>query len=114
MKGLIALMLIMATITMSPDETLVEQYCLENYDGYPVEYVENPTYERITSRKGTVLVEVVRTVSDGEHGFTRDGYYVSYNESVEPGENVTSYLIYNPKNNAEDDVVAVIDNNKIR
>lgn len=114
MKELIVIAMIIANLAMPTDIALVEEYCDENYNGYSVEYVENPTYEQITSREGVILVEVVRTVSDGEHGFTRDGYYVSYNESVEPGENVTSYLIYNPENNAEDDVVAVVDNGNIR
>ena len=68
-------------------------------------------------RKSTkyVYVETVKSTSDGgRHGHTSDGYYIKYNAKVKKGTKVTSYLIYNPKTKYIDDVVAVVDNKKIR
>ena len=39
---------------------------------------------------------------------------MSYNKRVKKGKKVTVYAIYNPGNNAEDDVIAVVDNKRIR
>jgi len=63
-----------------------------------------------SKRKGTTYIEKVRTVSDGgKKGHTVKGkYVVKYPKKVKKGKKVTMYFVWNPKNNACDDVVAVI------
>lgn len=61
-------------------------------------------------RKGTVYIEKVCTVSDGgKKGHTVKGkYVVRYPKKVKKGKKITMYFVWNPKNNACDDVVAVV------
>lgn len=61
-------------------------------------------------RKGKTYIEKVRTVSDGgKKGHTVKGkYFVKYPKKVKKGKKVTMYFVYNPKNNACDDIVAVV------
>lgn len=63
-----------------------------------------------SKRKGTTYIEKVRTVSDGgTKGHTVKGkYVVKYPKKVKKGKKVTMYFVWNPKNNACDDVVAVV------
>ncbi len=48
------------------------------------------------------------------YGTCEDGSMVAYNKKVKKGKRVVSYLVYNPYSNYCDDVVAVIDNKRIR
>ena len=61
-------------------------------------------------RKGTVYIEKLHTKSDGgRNGHTIKGnYYVKYPKKIKKGKKVTMYCVWNPKNNACDDVVAVV------
>lgn len=70
----------------------------------------------ITHRKGKpyILVEKNVSVSHGRYGLINGKWYIVYNKYVRPGKLVTSYSIYNPHNNAIDDVIAVVDNGKVR
>ena len=96
------------------NKRLVKQFCKEHYGNTKIKYVKNPSYKRITHRKGTVLVEIIKSKSKGRYGVTRNGCRIKYNKKVKKGKKVTSYCIYNPHNNYCDDVVAVVDNKKIR
>ena len=93
---------------------LVTEYVERHYPEYHIKFDRHVTYREVTRRQGTVLVEIIETVSHGRYGLTRDGYGVYYNRRVKRGKRVTSYLIYNPENNVIDDVVAVVDNKKVR
>ena len=68
--------------------------------------------------KKVIYVEKVISISDGnKHGWydTPDGkYIIGYNKKVKAGRKVTSYIIWNPKNNYEDDVLYVVDNGTFR
>ena len=68
--------------------------------------------------KREIVVEKIVSVSDGtKHGWytTPDGrYIIGYNKKVKAGRRVTSYIIWNPKNNKEDDILYVVDNGKYR
>ena len=94
------------------NKTLVKKYCISHFHKSPKYVKENS--KAIFHHKGKMIVEVVKTTSKGKYGITKDGYHIRYNKKVKKGKKVTSYLIYNPKTNAIDDVVAVIDNQKIR
>lgn len=121
MKRAIIILAIIAlafTATTAPasaattDKGLVKAYCMKKYHKTP-KYVKEGS-AHVKHHKGKMIVEIVKTKSCGKYGKTKDGYKIKYNKTVKKGKTVTSYLIYNPRNNAPDDVVAVVDNKKIR
>ena len=73
--------------------------------------------ENRKSRK-VIYVEKVISVSDGNgHGWydTPDGkYIIGYNKKVKKGRRVTSYVIYNPKNNDPEGYLYIVDNGTFR
>lgn len=91
---------------------LVKAYCEKHYKTRTVKYTNYKPWRKSSK---WVYVETIKSISDGgKHGHTKDGHYIRYNKSVKKGNKVTSYLIYNPKTKYIDDVVAVVDNKKIR
>lgn len=103
------------TYAGTTNKGLVTSYCKKYYKKYKIKYVKEHD-KKLNNRKGKkiVYVEVIKSKSHGKYGYTKDKCYVRYNVKVKNGNTVTSYCIYNPKNNACDDVVAVIDNKRIR
>ena len=69
-----------------------------------------------SNRIGTVYIEKIKTKSKGGYeGRTIKGnYYVKYPKKVKKGKKVTMYCIWNPYNNACDDVVAVVCLGKVK
>ncbi len=115
----ICLMLVVSMCSVTPvsagttDKGLVKSYCEKHYNMAP-KYVSCGS-SQVKHHKGKMIVEVVPTTSlGGKWGKTKDGYKVKYNKKVKKGKKVKSYLIYNPKTNYIDDVVAVVDNHRIR
>lgn len=103
------------------DKQLVNTYIKKHYNTKKYKVVYKPSYRlsayMITHRKQkkVIYVEVVKSISHGDHGYATNGnWYIYYNKRVKKGKRVTSYCIYNPKNNYIDDVVAVVDNGKLR
>lgn len=103
------------------DKQLVSRYIKKHYNTKKYKVVYKPskklTEHMITHRKQkkVIYVEVVKSISHGHYGYTTNGnWYIYYNKRVKKGKRVTSYCIYNPKNNYIDDVVAVVDNGKLR
>lgn len=98
------------------DWGLVKSYCSKHYKGYKIKKV-GLFDKRIDNRKGkkVVYVETIISVSNGRKGGIIKGkWYIAYNKKVKKGKKVVSYCIYNPYTNYCDDVVAVVDNKKIR
>lgn len=105
---------------------LVKKYCKENYRECKVKYFTKWNEYKMTHRKGKniVYVQVEISCSSGKKDKTNGRYwgYIKgsnyyrtwYNKKVRRGKKVTSYYIYNPYTNWEDDIIAVVDNNKIR
>lgn len=68
----------------------------------------------VTHRKGTVLIErvigrVLNKKKDGKVLNTEDQYYnyISYRGvECKKGDIIVTYLLYNPENNGEDDIIA--------
>lgn len=123
-KTIIALIIaaLALTATTAPasaattDKGLVKAYCQKKYTDYRVKYVKAGA-KILKHRKGkkTVFVEIVKTTAKGgKTGKTKDGYTIKYNKKAKKGQKITVYLIYNPKNNAPDDVKAVVTQKKIR
>lgn len=110
----IILSMLMAFTLNAQDIDLVEQVSQEY--NLPIRYIEELDWDSIENRTpDELLVEVVESTSDGEHyGTDSYGYILAYNVNVPQGEHVTSYIIYNPYTTQYDDIIAVIDNGKIR
>lgn len=71
----------------------------------------------ISHRKGKnyIVAEKVVTFSDGNRGgWTKDGWYVTYNKHVPRDKKVTSYIIYSPCSNKFDDILWIVDNKTFR
>lgn len=98
--------------------SLVARYISNHYKGKKVKFVEigdlSITDLQKRKEKGIVYVEIMRSVSHGEYGYTDEGYYIRYNKRVAKGKSVVSYCIYNPNTIYTDDVVAVVDNGILR
>lgn len=97
------------------DRGLVKSYVEKHY-GMPVKWVSEGS-GKVKHRKGKpyVVVEKLNTTcTGGKHGKTKGGYHTKYNKSDRKGHKVTQYLVYNPRTNAIDDVVAVVDHKRLR
>lgn len=98
------------------DKYLTKRWCAKRYPKCKVKFVKEGD-QRINIRKGKriVYVEVVKSRSRGKrHGTTKLGYVIGYNINVHKGKSITSYVIWNPYTDYCDDVVAVVDNGRIR
>lgn len=132
MKRIIALTLLFIFVLgasscfASTDTQIVKKYCHKHYKNCKIIYLSKYNEKKITTRKGKniVYVEIVTSKSSGKKDPCNGkywGYLVGsnyykmwYNKKVPKGKKVKSYCIYNPYTNYEDDIVAVIDNKKIR
>ena len=118
---LVAIMLIIADSSMvfasSPSNyEIAKSYAKHNYPNCKVVLLKHYDEKKIEHRKGKNIVYIEKFVSysKGKYGYSKDGYYVKYNTKVKKGKKVVSYFIYNPNTNYCDDVIAVVDNHKIR
>lgn len=97
------------------DRQLIRGYCRKHFGKRKIKFVDGNKFD-FCKRKSKRFVYVERIVSrsKGRYGLTADGGYIRYNIKVSKGKRVVSYAIWNPRNNIEDDVVAVVDNGRIR
>ena len=101
-------------------KAFAKEYAATIYgSAYKVKMVkdENLTNKMLRQRmrKHIVYVSIVKSKSlGGKCGETSEGYTVRYNKKVKKGKTVKSFLIYNPESTSYDNIVAVIDNGKIR
>ena len=95
---------------------IAKEYAKHNYPHCKVVVLDKYDAKKIEHRKGKNIVYIEKFVSysKGKYGYSKDGYYVKYNTKVKKGKKVVSYFVYNPYTNYCDDVVAVVDNHKIR
>lgn len=100
----------------SSNYELMKSYCRNHYPKHKVVVFTKWNESKMSHRanKKVVYVEKFVSYSKGKYGYSKDGYYVKYNKKVKKGKKVISYFIYNPYTNYCDDVVAVIDNRRIR
>ena len=109
--AIIITMLLATTGTASASEKsdlkLAKQWAKAHYSE-PIKVVSQTKVP--SKRKGKTYIEKVKTVSDGgKDGHTIKGrYYVRYPKKVKKDKKVTVYMIWNPKNNASDDITAMI------
>lgn len=130
MKRLIVILITAITLNFVPanstpakdnkDVKLVKQYCKKHYNlkKYKVVFIKekNLSAKKLKNRKKNkiIYVEIVKSKSNGKYGLTKSGNYVAYNKKVKKRKWVKSHFIYNPRTTSGDDVVAVVDNGKIR
>ena len=98
------------------NKQLAKRWCTKHYPKCKVKFVKEGD-QRINIRKGKriVYIEVVKSRSRGNrHGTTSLGCCIGYNIKVSKGKRITSYVIWNPCTDYCDDVVAVVDNGRIR
>ena len=95
---------------------LAESYVAHNFPQYQMVVFTHYDANVMENRANTNIVYVEKFVSysKGKYGYSKKGEYIKYNKKVKKGKKVTSYIIYSPYTNYCDDVVAVIDNHKIR
>lgn len=69
-----------------------------------------------THHKGVVALEIIKSkASDGRvYGYDTSNFYIAYNAPMKPNSTVYSLVVYNPCNNYEDGILAVIDAGGIR
>lgn len=93
------------------DRQLVKEYCKKHFPKRKIKFVKEND-RRLLRRKSKKYIHVEKIISRSNK--TSKGYYIAYNTKVPKGKRITSYCIWNPCNNIEDDVVAVVDNGRIR
>ncbi len=101
------------------NEKLVRNYIREQFgERYRVIFVEGEklTFRQLRQRKKRRIVYVEKwiSVSRGKGGFTAEGGWLRYNRAVKKGKMVESYLIYDSGSRKPDDVLAVVDNGRLR
>lgn len=96
------------------NKTVAVKYCKKHYRNYRVKIVNEYKVPKYRKSNRVVYVERVKTISKGKYGVTKDGYKIRYNKPVKKNKRHVVYLVYNPKTNYIDDVVAVISNGKVR
>lgn len=119
-KAIVIIIMVMVALTATAapvsaattDKGLVKAYCMKKYHKAP-KYVKEGS-KAVLKHKGKMIVEIVKSTSKGTWGKTKDGYAIRYSKKVKKGKKVTSYLIYSPRNNAPDGIVAVVDNKRIK
>jgi len=124
--GIVTLDTTSVNAKVKSDKQIVKEYCNKYYKGYQIRYFTKWDEKMITHRanKKIIYVQIEKSVSSGKEdsrngrywGYIKGQYYYKtwYNKKVAKGKTVKSYYIFNPKNNYEDDIVAVVDNNLLR
>ena len=98
------------------NKKIAKRYVKEHYSECKVKFFRHYS-EKIEHRKGTKVVWIWKIYSKsngGKYGTCEDGSIIAYNKKVKKGKRVVSYCIYNPYTNYCDDIIAVVDNKKIR
>lgn len=93
------------------DRQLVKKYCQKHFPKRKIKFVKEND-RRLLRHKSKKYIYVEKIISRSNK--TSKGYYIAYNTNAPKGKRITSYCIWNPCNNIEDDILAVVDNGRIR
>ncbi len=120
----IVMTIIILSITVVPlqaqaltNKQVAKRYAKTHYSECKVKFFRHYNAETIENRKGTKVVYIWKlysTSNGGKYGTCEDGSTIAYNKKVKKGKRIVSYCVYNPYTNYCDDVVAVVDNRKVR
>lgn len=95
--------------TTKSNLTLAKEYCQKYCDNYKIKVVTCVPTNRNDGEH--VYIEKVLTVANGGYwGSTKKGCSIKYNKKVKKGIKVIVCLVYNPSNNASDDVICKVCN----
>lgn len=94
------------------DKDLVRKYVKTHHKSRKVKWIKGMPKKHKSNKY--IYVSKVISKSYGRYGITRSGGRIRYNTKAPKGKCVVSYLIWNPRNNCHDDVVAVVDNAEVR
>ena len=93
--------------------TLAKEYCEKYCHDYKIKVVTHVPQNRNDGQH--VYIEKVSTVAKGGYwGSTKKGYSIKYNKKVKKGRKIIVYLIYNPSNNASDDIICKVCNHIVK
>lgn len=120
----IIMAIIILSVTVVPlqaqaltNRKIAKKYAKTHYSECKVKFFRHYNAGKIENRKGTKVVWIWKIYSKsngGKYGTCEDGSIIAYNKKVKKGKRVVSYCIYNPYTNYCDDIVAVVDNRKVR
>ena len=97
------------------NQKIAIKYCHKYCKGYKVKVVNYGNVPVKRTDKNVVYIEKIKTKSlGGKTGKTKDGYKVRYIKPVKKNRTEIVYCIYNPKNNACDDIICFVANKKMR
>ena len=96
--------------------SVVKKWTKKHYKKYKIKVVNYNKVPKKRKSSKKIYIEKVPTISDGGYNghCTINGAYVRYSKKVPKGTKQTCYCVWNPKNNACDDVVAFANCNKIK
>lgn len=99
--------------TTKSNLTLAKEYCQKYCNGYKIKVVTCVPTNRNDGEH--VYIEKVSTIAIGGcYGKTKKGYTIKYNKKVKKGKKITVYLVYNPSNNASDDIICKVCNHIVK
>ena len=120
--GVIIMVMVFFTMMVVPcsaksksNEQIAKDYCKKYCIGYKIKIVKENGVPVKRANKNVVYIEKIETKSKGgKKGRTAKGYFVRYIKPVKKNRTEIVYCIYNPKNNASDDVICFVSNKKMR
>ena len=97
-----------ASATTYNNKSVAIKWTEKHYKGYKIKVVKYNCVPTKRKSNKTIYIETLPTISDGGYNghCTINGAYVRYSKKVPKGTKQTCYCVWNPKNNACDDVVA--------
>lgn len=102
-----------ANASTKSDLSLAKTWAKSHYSE-PIKVV---SFSKVPSNRiGTVYIETLKTKSKGgtKGVIIGTNWCVKYPKKIKKGKKITVYLIYNPNNNACDDVVAMVCCGKVK
>lgn len=105
-----------ATVKYTNNLAVAKKWTKKHYKKYKIKVVKYNKVPKKRKSSKKIYIEKVPTISDGGYNghCTINGAYVRYSKKVPKGVKQTCYCVWNPKNNACDDVVAFANCNKIK
>lgn len=95
------------------NKSVAVKYCKRHYKNYKIKIVNKIPKNRKSDK--IIYIERIKTVSKGKYiGKTKNNYIVKYCKPVKENRIHYVYMIYNPKTNSHDDIIAFISNGKIK
>lgn len=104
------------TVKYNNNLSVAKKWTKKHYKKYKIKVVNYNKVPKKRKSSKKIYIEKVPTISDGGYNghCTINGAYVRYSKKVPKGTKQTCYCVWNPKNNACDDVVAFANCNKIK